>query len=178
MSVLRLKENSAALAAGIENAAEILRGKPFGPSASAFKDIRDILMSGVRTNMTGAFTALSPVTLEYKARKGYDSRPLHASGNLAAGLDGKSGATWAKALRGQNEWYAFLHDRGKGFSHWSVEGRGGKQIGSRRQRRDAARPGATKFPERRFFYISGGVESSVISRYNALLETVLDEVGK
>jgi len=175
---LDLRTNAGPLGADIETLAEHLKGAPYGPTRDAFRDIRDVLMASVRTNMSGALTPLSKVTLDYKARKGLDSRVLHASGNTAAGLDGKFGATWAKAQRGQNEWYIFLHDRGKGFSHWSVEGRGEPRAGSRQQRRDAARPGATKFPERRVFFINESARGAVIARYNALVSTLLGEVGK
>ena len=174
---LSLKDNTGPLAADISAAADHLRGSQYGPAAAAFKDIRDILISGLRTNFSGAFTALSPATLEYKSRKGFDSRPLHASGNTVAGLDGMSGATWAKAQRGSAEWYIFLHDRGKGYSYWSVDGkRKANKVGSRQSKRDRNRPGTTKFPERRTFYINAGAEGATISRYTTLLETILGEV--
>lgn len=174
---LSFKDNTGPLAADIEAAAKHLEGAPYGPSAAAFKEIRDILIGGLRENMNGSFTALSPVTLEYKARNGLDARPLHASGNTAAGLDGKSGGTWARAQRGSAEWYIFLHDRGKGYSYWSVDGRRkADNSGSRQSKRNRNRPGTTKFPERRSFYINGSTESAVISRYQTLLQTIVDEV--
>lgn len=173
--LLSLKENAGPLAADLTAAADRLSGAPYGATSAAFKEIRDILMAGVSTNMDGSFVPLSRVTLDYKARKGFDSRPLHASGNTRAGLDGKHGATWAKAQRGSAEWYIFLHDRGRGYSHWSVEGRG-KASGSRRDRRNAARPGATKFPERQIFFINSATESAAITRYTDLLQEIADGV--
>jgi len=174
---LSLKDNSGPLAADIEAAAANLAGAPYGPSAAAFKEIRDILIAGLKKNMSGAFAPLSPVTLAYKARQGMDARPLHASGNTEAGLDGKSGGTWARAQRGSAEWYIFLHDRGKGYSYWSVDGkRKADKVGSRQSKRDRNRPGTTKFPERRTFYINGETEGSVMTRYQTLLQTICDEV--
>lgn len=176
---LSLKDNTGELAAGLENAAEHLRGANYGQASAAFRDIRDILLGGLRDNFSGSFTALSPVTREYKARVGLDSRTLHASGNTAAGIDGKSGATWARAQRGRNEWYIFLHDRGKGYSFWSVDGgRRGNRTGARKQRRERNRPGTTQFPERRAFYINAAAKDAAIGRYTTLLETLLGEVGK
>ena len=134
-------------------------------------------MAGVKENLNGAFTPLSPVTLEYKARMGMDSRTLHASGNTAAGIDGKYGATWARAQRGSEEWYIFLHDRGKGYSFWSVDGkRKSNKTGGRNAKRERNRPGTTQFPERRSFYINAVAETASVARYNTLLQTICDEV--
>lgn len=176
---LSFKDNTGPLSADLTAAAEHLRGSAYGPAAAAFKEIRDILRTGVKENLNGAFTPLSQVTLDYKARMGLDSRTLHASGNTAAGIDGKSGATWARAQRGRNEWYIFLHDRGKGYSFWSVDGgRRGNRTGARKQRRERNRPGTTQFPERRAFYINAAAKDAAIGRYTTLLETLLGEVGK
>lgn len=174
---LSLKDNSGPLAADIEAAAAHLAGAPYGPSAAAFKDIRDILIGGLKENMSGAFTPLAAATVEYKSRKGLDSRPLHASGNTEAGLDGRSGGTWARAQRGSEEWYIFLHDRGKGYSYWSVDGRRKADAGgTKKARRERNRPGTTKFPERRTFYINAGAESASVQRYTTLLQTIVGEV--
>lgn len=174
---LSLKDNSGPLAADIEAAAANLAGAPYGPSAAAFREIRDILIAGLKENMGGAFTPLSPVTLEYKSRQGMSSRPLHATGNTEAGLDGRSGSTWARAQRGSAEWYIFLHDRGKGYSYWSVDGkRKADSSGSRQSKRNRNRPGTTPFPVRRSFYINSGTESAVLNRYQTLLQTICDEV--
>lgn len=174
---LSLKDNSGPLAADIEAAAAHLAGAPYGPSAAAFKEIRDILIDSLRENMNKALAPLSPVTLEYKGRQGMDSRTLHATGNTAAGLDGRSGATWARAQRGNAEWYIFLHDRGKGYSYWTVDGRRkANKSGSRQSKRDRNRPGTTKFPERRAFFINAGAQSAVVDRYQTLLQTICDEV--
>jgi hypothetical protein len=177
--LLSLKDNSGPLAADITAVAEQLRGAQYGPASAAFKDIRDILIAGLRTNLDGPFTPLSPVTRAFKAREGMDARTLHASGNTAAGLDGKFGGTWARAQRGSEEWYIFLHDRGKGYSYWTVDGRRkANTTGTRRAKRERNRPGTTQFPERRAFYINESAAAASISRYKTLLETILDGVGK
>lgn len=174
---LSFKDNSGPLAADLEAASAHLAGAPYGPSAAAFKEISDILIDSLRDNMNKALTPLSPVTLEYKGRMGMDSRTLHATGNTAAGLDGRSGATWARAQRGNAEWYIFLHDRGKGYSYWSVDGRRKADTsGSRQSKRNRNRPGTTKFPERRAFFINASAASAATGRYHTLLQTICDEV--
>ena len=149
---LSFKDNTGPLSADLTAAAEHLRGSAYGPAAAAFKEIRDILRTGVKENLNGAFTPLSQVTLDYKARMG-------------------------RAQRGQNEWYIFLHDRGKGYSYWSVDGkRKANKTGARRDKRERNRPGTTQFPERRSFYINAAAETASVARYNTLLQTICDEV--
>jgi phage gpG-like protein len=195
---LALNSNAQELEDGLREFGDTMRGLDYvsaGLAKAAFKDIRDILMVSARTNITsGAFAALSPVTTEFKARKGLRSEVLQATGNLLAGLDGVSGNTWAKVLRGQAEWYAFLHDRGKGFSEFSVEGRDAKKSGawyetsgrygkkrwrySSKSYGEAARPGATKFPQRQFMLINDAARAQIIARYEQLLDEALSRLPK
>lgn len=182
---IRIDTNADDLAAELEKVGRSLAGAPSGPAAAAFKDLREILMADVRTAMTSqAFPPDSEVTRAYKAREGLDSRTLFASGNAYAGLDGASGMTWAKAMRGQVEWYIFLHDRGRGYGPWSREGWGKAKDGSRkagwerRHRGDqAAVPGVTNFPQRQVFAISEAARGRIIDRLELFYQSLVDEVG-
>lgn len=176
---LKFKDNSGTVAQNVEAMADELNLSKWGVARTAFKDIRDILVSGVKENLnSGSFTPLSAVTLEYKSRMGYDSRPMHASGNLEAGIDGISGTRYAKAMRGQAEWYAFLHDRGKGYSHWSRNDRiAGAGFGPTKTKR-TGEPGITKFPVRKVFFINAATRSAVLTRYEELLNTIVERAAK
>ena len=195
---LALDSNAEELSKGLEEFADTMRGLDYvasGLARQAFSDISDILLDSAASNIkSGAFAPLSPVTLAYKGREGMRSEPLQASGNLLAGLDRKSGNTWARLERGQAEWYAFLHDRGRGFSFWSVEGHAEKQAGawhetsgrygkkrwrySRKGFAEAAKPGSTKFPVRQFMTINEGARVKIIARYEQLLEEALARLPK
>lgn len=195
---LALNSNAEELTKGLEEFADTMRGldyASYGAAKAAFRDIRDILMASARQGIvSGKFAPLSEVTVEYKERKGLRSAPLQATGNLLAGLDGISGGTWAKALRGTNEWYAFLHDRGRGFSNWSVEDRAGKRDASwyatsgrygkkrwrfsRKKYKEAAKPGSTQFPQRQFMVITESARASIIDRYQRMLSEALDHLPK
>ena len=89
-------------------------------------DIADRMVLFIQENIrTGDFTPLLPETVERRrypflpagglgARMAVGgSRPLVASGALAAGIAPRSKAGYAAAQRGE-EWYGFLHDRGIG----------------------------------------------------------------
>jgi len=176
---LKFKDNSETVSQNVEAIADELNLAKWGVARAAFKDIRDILVSGVKENLNGgSFAPLSAATLEYKLRMGYDSRPMHATGNLEAGIDGISGTRYAKAMRGQNEWYAFLHDRGKGYSHWSRNDRiAGGGMGPTKRRR-TGEPGITKFPARKVFFINAATRNAVLVRYEQLLDTIIERAAK
>lgn len=175
---LKFKDNSETVSQNVEAIADELNLSKWGVARAAFKDIRDILVSGVKENLNGgSFAPLSAATLEYKSRMGYDSRPMHATGNLEAGIDGISGTRYAKAMRGQNEWYAFLHDRGKGYSHWSRNDRVNKAMVSSPRRR-TGEPGITKFPARKVFFINAATRNAVLVRYEQLLDTIIERAAK
>lgn len=179
MSILRIQSNVDNLTANLEVLSKEVASGTYAEGVAAFRDIRDILMAGLKTNI-GSFagTPLSPVTREYKARKGLDSRPLVASGNTMAGIDGRYGGNFAKAMRGEREWYIFLHDRGRGYSFWSVDGaRRSNKTGTRKARRERNRPGTTPFPERRTFVITPDVQSKVVSRLTEAIDQRLARVG-
>ena len=195
---LALNSNAVELEDGLLEFGRVMRGTDYasaGAAKKAFADIRDILMATAKENiLAGGFAALSPVTTEFKARRGLRSEVLQASGNLLAGIDGFGGLNWAKALRGQNEWYAFLHDRGKGFSFFSTDDRKSKNAGnwyetSGRYGRKRMRfhyknykkqmaQGATTFPERHFMFITPAARAQIIARYEKLLEEALSHLPK
>ena len=102
------------------------------------------------------------------------------------GLVNPQGATWAKALRGQTEWWMFLHDKGAGYGPWSREGWGRTKSGQRkagwkrRHRNADDNPpvaGVTKFPARPVFYITGSTEERVLDRIDLFLQSACDEVA-
>ena len=151
----------------MEAVAESMAGGNYAEARAAFKDIRDILMTGIRENVASVGPALSPITTEYKSRKGFNSEPLNESGNFLAGLDGTYGSRFAKASRGVNEWYIFLHDRGKGYSNWSHDDRATGT--AKRRRKSAAERGTTRYPARRVFFMSASSRSAILDRFDAWL---------
>lgn len=172
MSLYRIDTNAEDFAAELAKVAETMAGAPYGPASAAFKDIRDLLIQDVRSVMTAqAFIPNTPATREIKARRGLDSRVLFATGNTYAGLDGASGATWAKAMRGLNEWYIFLHNQGKGEANWSRDDRGNpkKRTGT---------PGVTRFPQRQAFQITDSARGSILNRLDLFYQELVDEVGQ
>jgi len=187
VSLLKIDTNAFGIAAGVENLSEQLMAQYYGPARDAFRDVRDLLMENVRSNwLAGGFTPNTEVTTAYKQRKGLDSRTLFASGSSFAGIDGYSGATWARAARGETEWWMFLHDKGAGYGPWSREGWGRTKAGERkagwkrRHRKADENPavaGVTKFPARPVFFITGGTEEAVLSRIDLFLQSACDEVS-
>lgn len=176
--LVNIESNAEALAAGLTRLGERISGADSKLAGEAFKDVRDLLMENVRSNWTaGNFAPLSPVTVEYKRRKGLDSRTLFASGSSFAGIDGRYGTSWAKAMRGQAEWWTFLHDKGRGYGPWSQEGRG--KGTSKRRHRAGNEPaaGVTKFPARPVFFITDSTRGAVLDRVELFLQTACDEVG-
>lgn len=169
MSTFKITSNVSSFAAKLEATAEGLAGGNYAEARAAFKDMRDILMSGVRENVGSVGPALSHVTSEYKARVGFNSEVLNASGNFLAGLDGSYGSRFAKVSRGEREWYIFLHDRGRGFSNWTVDGTVRKAVVATRRRKPSGRPGVTRFPERRVFFISSATDTALLNRYHDFL---------
>lgn len=186
---LVLKSNAHALAADINDLADHLQGVNYGKARDAMSEIADMLVGSVReTMLSQAFTPLSPVTVEYKQRKGLDSRILFASGRAFAGLVGHSGATWARAYRGLDDWWMFLHDKGVGVAQWSREGEDRSGAAAKRRHRNRKQMsegripltqlGYTRFPKRQMFVITAGAETSILSRYDLFLQTACDEVGQ
>ena len=178
---LMFDTNAEDFAAELAKVAETLKGAPYGPASAAFKDIRDLLIQDVRSVMTAqSFVPNTEVTKEVKARMGLDSRVLFASGNTFADLDGASGATWAKAMRGSNEWYIFLHNEGKGTANWTRDDRAmaADPHGARRHRKSTARPGMRVFPKRQAFYITDSARGSILNRLELFYQTLVDEVGQ
>lgn len=180
---LSLNTNAEDLSASVNQAGERLLGASYAEASAAFKDISGYLVASIREAMSSqAFPSLSPVTREYKEREGLDSRILFASGQLYASLQGQFGPTWAKGVRGEKQWWAFIHDRGRGYSSWSragwIHGNAGRKKGwKRRHRKDNPEvPGTTRFPQRQFFVITPTAEGQAINRYNALIETILSDV--
>lgn len=173
--------NAEDFAAELAKVAATLQGAPYGPASAAFKDIRDLLIQDVRSVMTAqAFVPNTKVTKEVKARMGLDSRVLFASGNTYARLDGASGATWAKAMRGSNEWYIFLHNEGKGTANWTRDDRVGRSDphGTRRHRKSTATPGMRVFPQRQAFQITESTRGSILNRLDLFYQELVDEVGQ
>ena len=187
MTLLRVDTNAFGLAAGVENLAEHLVAQDYGPARETFREVRDMLIENVQSNwLAGGFTPLTETTRAYKEREGLDPRTLFASGSSFAGIDGAYGATWAKALRGQTEWWMFLHDKGAGYGPWSREGWGRTKSGQRkagwkrRHRNADDNPpvaGVTKFPARPVFYITGSTEERVLDRIDLFLQSACDEVA-
>ncbi len=179
MSFLKITSNVDNLTANLEVLSKEVASGTYAEGREAFRDIRDLLMAGLKSNIsTFSGAPLSQVTLDYKAREGFDSRPLVASGNTLAGIDGRYGGNFAKAMRGEREWYIFLHDRGRGYSFWSVDGaRRSNKKGTRKAKRERNRPGTTAFPERRTFYIPNSVQGAVVSRLTEALDQRLSRLG-
>jgi hypothetical protein len=124
-----------------------------------------------------AFVPNTEATRAYKQREGLDSRVLFASGKTYAGLDGASGSTWAKAMRGMDEWYIFLHNAGKGYGNWSRDDRI-TNTNSTKRRKSVAKPGLSMFPKRQAFHITDSARGSILNRLELFYQTLLDEVGK
>ena len=179
MSLLKVTSNVDSLSASVEVLAKEMASGTYAEGREAFKEVRDILMSGLKDNIsTFSGVPLADATKEYKARKGLDPRPLVASGNTLAGIDGRHGGNFAKAMRGSAEWYIFLHDRGRGYSYWSVDGRRrANTTGARTARRERNRPGTTAFPERRVFLITAGMQQQSIDALERGIQKRLDRVG-
>lgn len=172
MSLLRIDTNAEDFAAELQKVASVLEGAPYGLASAAFKDVRDLLMQDVRSVMTAqGFVPNTEATRAIKARKGLDSRVLFATGNTYAGLDGASGGTWAKAMRGLNEWYIFLHNQGKGEANWSRDDRG-------TPKKRTGTPGVTRFPQRQAFQITGSARGSILNRLELFYQELVDEVGQ
>ena len=74
--------------------------------------------------MSGSFTPVAESTLErrkYSASSPYyergpsdSTRPLYAGGQSAGNLRERSRPGYAAVKRGKDDWWLFLHDRGKG----------------------------------------------------------------
>jgi len=186
VSFVKIESNVDNMVANLNVASERLAGAPYGAARDAFRDVEGFLTGSIRELMTGqAFVPLSQVTKDYKARKGLDSRILFATGNTYGGIRSAGGATWAKAMRGQEEWYIFLHDRGKGFAHWSQEGEDrASSSGKRRHRakgegrRRLVELGTTRFPQRQSFLITEAAEGSILNRLELFYQELVDEVGQ
>lgn len=186
--ILHIDTNAHALGARLEALGSNLRDVNYGLARDAMADVAQYLVSSVQTTMLSQqFRPLSEVTTEYKRRKGLDPRILFATGRAFAGIEGDHGGTWAKAYRGRDDWWMFLHDRGVGVAHWSREGTARAGASKARRHRDRkqmsegrvplAQAGLTRFPERQMFVITPGAQTAILNRIELFLQAACDEVG-
>lgn len=192
MSLLKITTNVDNMVSNLTALADNINGAEYGLAREAFRDIAGMLRASLQENFLAQdFVPPSEATLDYERRKGLDTRGLFSSGAAFRNLRTASGSTWAKAMRGE-EWYIFLHDRGVGYSYWSVDGRGGgRALPGRKGRKKGAwrtraragtrwregNAGVTRFPERHAFFINSGAESSILSRIDLFLQSACDEVS-
>jgi hypothetical protein len=110
----------------VEDALSVMANK-LEADDEVMHELADYLASRIRDHFDSrSFTPVKPETIErrrwpFRPRNGIgarpavsSTRPLVASGGARDRIVPRSRAGYAAAKRGKDDWYLFLHDRGKG----------------------------------------------------------------
>lgn len=173
---------------------EAMARKPLS-DRPAFREIAEKLGAGVESRFHSA-QADSPETYERKSwgsihrsgnhgASGSMTSSMFSSGNSFARLQQRSTDVSAAVKRGTQEWWLFLHDRGKGYAYWTVDDANTRKsrakrkvVGTREQKRAAERrSGVVTYPARPIFYITAAEEAWALDRVTKAVDDSLQRTA-
>lgn len=152
----------------------------------AFQEIVAMVGSGIRVRFRSASPPDSPDTRERKdwgpikrsgkfGATGSLTGTLFSSGQTFAQIEERSTDVSAAVKNAAVNYWMWMHERGKGYSYWTIAGRkgGGKKRtkGARDTKRASERKGATTtYPERSIFFLTSTEQTFAVNRISQAVE--------